>query len=52
MFFDKTQKKVEENISRANDISKIQIQLAKDERNLLVENARLDVQIANKRLGC
>jgi len=49
-FFDKTQKKVEENISRATEISKIQIQLAKDERNLLIENAKLDVQIANKRL--
>ncbi len=49
-FFDKTQKKIEKNIERASDISKIQIQLAKDERELLIENAKLDVLIANKRL--
>ena len=49
-FLDDTQSKIETNLKSAGRISELQNRLAKEERNTLVQNAKLDVAIAKKRL--
>ena len=49
--YDETQTRIEENVKSAGRISQLQAQLAKEERETLVENAKLDVEIANRRLA-
>ena len=48
--YDDTQTRIEKNVKSAGRISQLQAQLAKEERKTLVENAKLDVEIANRRL--